>query len=52
MKNFLLADSSELMAVRLIWAYSAQKSLIPSFCMLCVALMKNFLLAVSTELGC
>ena len=31
MKNFLLADSSELMAVRLISAFSAQKRLIPKF---------------------
>ena len=31
MKNFLLADSSELMAVRLISACWAQKRLIPSF---------------------
>ena len=31
MKNFLLADSSELMAVRLIIASSAQKQLIPTF---------------------
>ena len=31
MKNFLLADSSELMAVRLISASWAQKRLIPSF---------------------
>ena len=30
MKNFLLADSSELMAVRLILAYWAQKQLIPT----------------------
>ena len=31
MKNFLLADSSELMAVRLISAAWAQKRLIPTF---------------------
>ena len=31
MKNFLLADSSELMAVRLIFASWAQKRLIPTF---------------------
>ena len=31
MKNFLLADSSELMAVRLISASWAQKGLIPTF---------------------
>ena len=37
MKNFLLAESSELMAVRLISAYSAQKSLIPSFYACCAS---------------
>ena len=31
MKNFLLADPSELLAVRLILAYWAQKRLIPTF---------------------
>ena len=31
MKNFLLADSSELLAVRLILASLAQKRLIPTF---------------------
>ena len=31
MKNFLLADSRELMAVRLISASSAEKRLIPTF---------------------
>ena len=31
MKNFLLADSSELMGVRLISASLAQKRLIPTF---------------------
>ena len=31
MKNFLLADSSELLAVRLISATWAQKRLIPTF---------------------
>ena len=31
MKNFLLADSNELMAVRLISAQLAQKHLIPTF---------------------
>ena len=30
MKNFLLADSSEVMAVRLILASSAQKQVIPT----------------------
>ena len=30
MKNFLLADSSELMAVSLIFASSAQKQVIPN----------------------
>ena len=31
MKNFLLADSSELMAVQVISAFWAQKRLIPTF---------------------
>ena len=31
MKNFLLADSSELWAVRLILAFRAKKRLIPTF---------------------
>ena len=31
MKNFVLADSNELMAFRLISASSAQKRLIPTF---------------------
>ena len=31
MKNFLLADSSELMAVRVISDYSARKRFIPTF---------------------
>ena len=31
MKNFLLADPSELLAVTLILAYWAQKRLIPTF---------------------
>ena len=31
MKNFLLADSSELMAVKLISAFWGQKRLIPTF---------------------
>ena len=31
MKNFILADSSELMAVRLISASRAQKRLIPTY---------------------
>ena len=31
MKNFLLSDSSEQMAVRLISAFWAQKRLIPTF---------------------
>ena len=51
MKNFLLADSSELMVVRLISAYWAKKRLIPTFFdMMYVELMKNFLLADSSEL--
>ena len=48
MKNFLLADSSELMAVRLI---SSAKSLDSHFLdMMDVEFMKNFLLADSSEL--
>ena len=51
MKNFLLADSSELMAVRLILASWAQKQVIPTFLdMMYVEFMKNFLLADSSEL--
>ena len=50
MKNFLLADSSELMAVRLISASWVQKRLIPSFLhMFWVEFMKSFLLADSSE---
>ena len=49
MKNFLLADSSELMAVRLILASWAQKQVIPYFVdMMYVEFMKNFLLADSS----
>ena len=51
MKNFLLADSSELMTVRLISESWAQKRLIPYFLdMMYVEFMKNFLLADSSEL--
>ena len=51
MKNFLLADSSELMAVRLILASWAQKQSDSFFVdMMYVELMKNFLLADSSEL--
>ena len=51
MKNFLLADSSELMVVRLISASWAKKRLIPTFFdLIYVELMKNFLLADSSEL--
>ena len=46
MKNFLLADSSELMAVRLISVSWAQKRLIPTFLdMMYVEFMKNFHIA-------
>ena len=51
MKNFLLGDPSELMAVRLILASWAQKQVIPTLVdMMYVEFMKNFLLADSTEL--
>ena len=59
MKNFLLADSSELMAVRLILASWAQKQVIllspktsDSYLvdMMYVEFMKNFLLVDSSEL--
>ena len=51
MKNFLLADSSKLMAVRLISASSAQKSFDSYFLdMMYVQFMKNFVLADSSEL--
>ena len=50
MKNFLLADSNELMVLRLISVSWAQKRLIPIFYMMYVELMKNFLLADSSEL--
>ena len=51
MKNFLLADSSELMAVRLILASWAQKQKNSYFVdMMYVESMKNFLLADSSEL--
>ena len=51
MKNFLLADSSELLAVRLISASWAQKTFDSYFFdMMYVDLMKNFLLADSGEL--
>ena len=50
-KNFLLADSSELMAVRLILASRAQKTSDSYFVdMMYVVFMKNFLLADSSEL--
>ena len=51
MKNFLLADSSELMAVRLISASRDQKTFDSYFLdMIYVVFMKNFLLADSSEL--
>ena len=51
MKNFLLADSSELMAVRLILAILSPKTSDSYFVdMMYVEFMKNFLLADSSEL--
>ena len=52
MKNFLLVDSSELMAVRLISAFWCQKRLILTYFlrMFCVGFMKNFNLADSNKL--
>ena len=51
MKNFLLADSSELMAVRVISASWAQKRFDSYFLdMMYVEFMKNFLLADPSEL--
>ena len=51
MNNFLLADSSELLAARLILTSWAQKRLISYFLdMMYVEFMKTFLLADSSEL--
>ena len=51
MKNFLLAKSSELIALRLILASWAQKTFDSYFLdMMYVMFMKNFLLADSSEL--
>ena len=51
MKNFLLADSSVLMAVRLISASPSPKTFVSYFLdMMYVEFMKNFLLADSSEL--
>ena len=51
MKNFLLANSSDLMAVRFISASSARKTFDSYFLdMIYVEFMKNFLLADSSEL--
>ena len=51
MKNFLLADSSELMAVRVISDYSARKTFHSYFLdMMYVEFMKNFLPANSSDL--
>ena len=58
MKNFLLVDSSDLMAVRFILASWAQKQVIPEpknkwfllVDMMYVEFMKNFLLVDSSEL--
>ena len=50
MKNFLLADSSDLMAVRFILASSAKKTFDSNFLdMIYVEFMKNFLLADSAS---
>ena len=49
-KNFLLADSSKLMAVRLIYALLSPKMFESYFLdMMHVAFMKNFLLADSSK---
>ena len=51
MKNFLLANSSDLMAVRFISASSAKKTFDSYFLdMIYVGFMKNFLLADSSQL--
>ena len=50
MKNFLLADPSELLAVRLILASWAQNVDSYFLDMMYVEFMKNFLLADSSEL--
>ena len=52
MKNFLLADSSELMAVRLDhFGLLSPKTFYSKYLhMLCVAFMKNFLIAHWSEL--
>ena len=51
MKNFLLTDSSELLAVWLILVSWVQKRLIHNFLdMMYVVFMKNFFLADSSEL--
>ena len=50
MKNFLLADSSELLAVRLISASWAKRGLSYFRDKMYVECMKNFLLADSSEL--
>ena len=51
MKNFLLADSSELMAVRLIFGLLSPKTFDSKFLhMFCGEFVKNFHLADSSEL--
>ena len=51
MKNFLLADSSELMGVRVIFGLLSQKTFDSYFLdIMYVVFMKNFLLADSSEL--
>ena len=49
-KNFFLADSPELMGVRLISASWAQKRLIPSFYTWCTSSHKKVFVADSSEL--
>ena len=51
MKNSLLADSSELVAVRLVFGLLSPKTFEPYFLdMIDVEFMKNFLVADSSEL--
>ena len=51
MKNLLLADSCELMVVRLIFGFLSQKTFDSYFLdMMYVEFMKNFILADSSEL--
>ena len=53
MKNFLLADSRELMAVRLISASSAEKRLIPNFLdMMYLEFIKNIPVRFERAIDC